>query len=312
MYKFLLNLDKKFGRYAIKNLPLYMLVCYGIGYIMEIINPNITMAISLNPYAILHGQVWRLFTWLLIPPQSENLFFTLIAMYFYYSIGNTLEMTWGRFYFNYYIFSGIIFTILGSFLFYGYEVLLQNDNLLASEIILRANYGEIMPLYGGSWYFALSSLSFSTYYINMSIFLAFAATFPDVQVLLFFILPIKVKVLGIIYGVILIIDALNMGVYSLFVVGASLLNFVIFFFTTRRVFTNNLNRLKRDIVKKVKERDDKIKKMNPSGISKHKCAICGRTSDSNPELQFRFCSKCDGNYEYCQDHLFSHTHIKKD
>lgn len=45
-------------------------------------------------------------------------------------------------------------------------------------------------------------------------------------------------------------------------------------------------------------------------ISKHRCAICGRTEQDNPDLQFRFCSKCNGNYEYCNDHLFNHTHVQ--
>ena len=46
-------------------------------------------------------------------------------------------------------------------------------------------------------------------------------------------------------------------------------------------------------------------------ITRHKCAICGRTEKDAPELEFRYCSKCEGNYEYCQDHLFTHEHVKK-
>ena len=53
-------------------------------------------------------------------------------------------------------------------------------------------------------------------------------------------------------------------------------------------------------------------RVNPAtgGITKHKCAICGRTEKDDPNLEFRFCSKCNGNYEYCQDHLFTHQHVK--
>ena len=48
-----------------------------------------------------------------------------------------------------------------------------------------------------------------------------------------------------------------------------------------------------------------------AGEPRHRCAICGRTELDNPNLEFRFCSKCDGNYEYCSDHLFTHEHVKK-
>ena len=115
MNKFINSLERKIGKYAIPNLPMYMIISYAIGYLMQMINPNIISVLSLNPYAIIHGQVWRLVSWVLIPPDTSNLFFTLLMLYFYYSIGTTLERTWGSFYFNYYIFSGMIFTIIGAF-----------------------------------------------------------------------------------------------------------------------------------------------------------------------------------------------------
>ena len=63
---------------------------------------------------------------------------------------------------------------------------------------------------------------------------------------------------------------------------------------------------------KKRQREFRAQFSNPrpgSGISQHKCVICGRTELTNPELQFRYCSKCTGNKEYCQDHLFTHTHM---
>ena len=63
--------------------------------------------------------------------------------------------------------------------------------------------------------------------------------------------------------------------------------------------------------KQMKRRQEfKREVKNSSKITRHKCAVCGRTEETNPELEFRFCSKCDGNYEYCQDHLFTHVHVK--
>ena len=289
------SFERKFGKYAIKNLSLVLIICYAFGYLFEWIYPDFLHFLYLNPYKIIfRGQIWRLVTWLVVPPSGFD-FFTLLMLYFYYSIGTTLERTWGTYRYNVYIFSGAIFTILGAFLLLGYTMLFQTDVFTAL----------------GEDYFTIVSGMFSTYYVNMSIFLAFAATFPNMQVLLFFILPIKVKVLGIIYGVILIYQFIvgygtNLAVLNVanrFVIAASLMNFIVFFLTSRGKI--------RMTPKQVKRRQEFRREVKKSvKITRHKCAICGRTEETNPELEFRFCSKCDGNYEYCQDHLFTHTHVK--
>ena len=288
---FLNKLERKFGRYAITNLSLYLILCYGCGYLLSLINSSFLNYLTLNPYLILHGQIWRLVTWILVPPDSLDIF-TIIMLYFYYSIGTTLERTWGTFYYNVYLFMGMIFTVLGSFLAMGISYLLM---------------GDIVTAYGAKNFFELVARSFSTYYINMSIFLGFAATFPNVQVLLMFILPIKVKWLGIAYAVLLIYEFICTGLVGKIAIGASLLNFIVFFLMTR----NGLGM--RVSPKQMKRRHDfqkEVKKAKPMSVAKHKCAICGRTSDEYPDLEFRFCSKCNGNYEYCQEHLFTHTHVK--
>ena len=88
--------ERKFGRYAIKNLSLVLIGCYVIGYVIQLLSPQLEAMLTLNPYAILHGQIWRLVTWILIPPSSLDLF-TIIMLLFYYSIGTSLEMTWGTY-----------------------------------------------------------------------------------------------------------------------------------------------------------------------------------------------------------------------
>lgn len=289
------SFERKLGKYAIKNLSLVLIICYAFGYLFEWIYPDFLHFLYLNPYKIIfRGQIWRLVTWLVVPPSGFD-FFTLLMLYFYYSIGTTLERTWGTYRYNVYIFSGALFTILGAFLLLGYTMLFQTDVFTAL----------------GEDYFTIVSGMFSTYYVNMSIFLAFAATFPNMQVLLFFILPIKVKVLGIIYGAILIYQFIvgygtNLAVLNVanrFVIAASLMNFIVFFLTSRGKI--------RMTPKQVKRRQEFRREVKKSvKITRHKCAICGRTEETNPELEFRFCSKCDGNYEYCQDHLFTHTHVK--
>ena len=205
-----------------------------------------------------------------------------------------MERTWGTYRYNLYLFLGIIFTALGAFALMGYVYLFQREVLIAM---------------GAEYYFAILATMFSTYYVNMSIFLAFAATFPDMQVLLFFLIPIKVKILGIIYGVLLVYEFIvgvgntYLNVANRFVIGASLLNFIVFFFTSRNMIHMSPRQVKR-------RQDFKREVKQSAKITRHKCAICGRTEETNPELEFRFCSKCDGNYEYCQDHLFTHVHVK--
>lgn len=284
------SFEKKFGKYAIRNLSVVLVICYAIGYLIQTIVPGLLFYLTLNPYAILHGQVWRLVSWILIPPGDSNIFLTLIMLYFYCSIGTTLEKTWGTYRYNVYLFEGMLLTIAGSFLLMAYSYLFNVD---------------VMTSLGIDNYFMLSSLYFSTYYINMSIFLAFAATFPDYSVLLMFIIPIKVKWLGVIYGVILIISFLQGDVNSKFAIAASLMNFIVFFFTSRNMMHLNPKQIRR------RQEFKRDVKRGSSGITKHKCAICGRTEVDNPDLQFRFCSKCEGNYEYCEEHLYTHTHVKR-
>lgn len=302
-------LEKKLGRYAIQKLPLVLIVCYAVGYLIQMINPSIIYTLSLNPYAIVHGQFWRLFTWVLIPPENSNILFTLIMLYFYYSIGNTLERVWGTFYFNYYIFSGLLFAVLGAFGVYGYSILFEQDTMAMVNQMNTLNLHMECPwAWGGDYYFLKMSLRFSTYYINMALFLAYACTFPDMQVLFMFIIPVKVKYLGILYAFLLVSDIIYMvngGIplaIALFTVGNSLLNFILFFFSIRNG---------RVSMKQKRRQREFQRKVQPAKmrISKHKCAICGRTQDEYPELEFRFCSKCEGNYEYCQDHLFTHKHF---
>ena len=106
MGKWLYKMEYKYGKYAIRNLPMVLIICYAVGYLLELVAPNIMNYLYLNPYLILHGQIWRLFTWILIPPESLSMF-TLIMLYCYYSLGLSLEQTWGTFRYNVYIFSGI-------------------------------------------------------------------------------------------------------------------------------------------------------------------------------------------------------------
>lgn len=302
MNNWISKMERRFGGRAVPHLSAVIIGCYVIGYIMQFVNAGAASYMTLEPAYILQGQVWRIVTWLIIPPGSLNIF-TIIMLFFYFSVGTSLERAWGDFRYNVYIFGGILITLAAAFVCY---------------FIFSA-------VYGGPVVFSYGSASpFSTYYICMSIFLGFAATFPDAQVYLYFVLPIKVKWLGILYAAFLLYDAVGYireiaagqvgGWIYVVALVASLLNFIIFFLSTR-----NYHRLSPS---EMKRRREFRKKMDQPGrasassrnaagnIARHRCEVCGRTELTNPELEFRYCSKCSGRHEYCQDHLFTHEHIK--
>ena len=288
------GLRRKLEKYAIPNLTLYLIICYGIGYLMQYLVPAGYQYLMLDPFLVLKGQVWRLVTWILIPPDSSNIFFVLITLYLYYSLGGLLERIWGTYKYNVYLFSGLLFTILGAFVLCGYSVLMGAQPTMYTGLYLLNN--------GSAVYFG----QFSTYYINMSIFLACAASIPDVQVLLMFIFPIKVKWLGIVYGIILLVNCIQGGIATWIVVIFSLLNFLVFFLRSKGKMHLSVGQIKRQ-----QEFHQKMRSAGQTkGITRHKCAVCGRTELDGDDLEFRFCSKCNGNYEYCQYHLFTHEHVK--
>lgn len=279
------KLEKKYGRYAIHNLMYYIIVLYGVGFVIEWINPSFYYQyLSLNAGAILHGQIWRAVTFIIQPP-SNSLIFLLIALYFYYVLGSALESTWGAFRFNVYFFSGVLFHVIAA-------------------IIVYLLTGLSLPL--------------GTSYLNLSLFFAFAALYPDMQFLLFYIIPIKAKWLALFDGAFFayaIIQAFlpqyGGSIYGLYYKAnalaavVSILNFIIFFMSSKNT--------KKYSPKQVKRKKEYQKKMRPvnqyANGAKHRCAVCGKTEVDNPDLEFRYCSKCNGNYEYCQEHLFTHTHV---
>jgi hypothetical protein len=133
------------------------------------------------------------------------------------------------------------------------------------------------------------------------------------QVLLYFIIPIKMKWMSIFYLVIIgyeVIKYVMAGYWFAAVpIIASLLNFFIFWLMTRNLQRYNPKDIHRRAEFKRNVTPPRTQYRDGTPIARHKCAVCGRTDITNPELEFRFCSKCNGNYEYCSDHLFTHTHI---
>lgn len=264
------QLERKFGRYAIRNLPLYIVILYGFGAVMNYVSDSFYARFSLNPFMVLHGEPWRLVTFLATTPGS-SIIFLIFVLLFYYSIGESLVQVWGAFRFNMYVLVGVLGTMAAAFIVYA---------------IYPSPY-----------------IYMDTYYVNLSLFLAYAAIFPEMQVYLYGILPLKVKWLAILDLVLLGFSFVQGGVGTRVSIVVSLLNFILFYFSSRNY--------KKISPKEVRRKRTYRKKMREAaGTSRHRCAICGRTEEDDPSLEFRFCSKCNGNFEYCNEHLFTHTHIK--
>jgi len=137
--------------------------------------------------------------------------------------------------------------------------------------------------------------------------------------MLYFIIPIKMKWMAIVYAALAVASAISSGWVARVAILASLLNFIIFFLMTRnmKAYSPHEMKRKRDFRRQMGQSGMGGRTTNAGNgrsgqgqITRHKCAICGRTELDDPNLEFRFCSKCDGNYEYCQDHLFTHKHVK--
>lgn len=282
---FLNKMERKIGKYAIPKLMIYLIAAYCIGFVIYTVNPNFMLMLTLSPYHILHGQVWRLITWILMPTDTR-VFSLLIMALLYYQLGSALERSWGTFRFNVYIFGGMLFTVIGAFILYG--------------IYAAAGTGSLETIS------LISSLTFTTNYINLTIFLAFAVMYPEMQILLFFIIPVKMKWMAVVYAVLIAINLILTSWGGRIAIIMSILNFLIFFLSTRNYRRVSPKEIHRKQVFKAQMREPRRGSM----VTKHKCAVCGRTELDDPNLEFRFCSKCDGNYEYCQEHLFTHQHIK--
>lgn len=288
------NFEKKFGRYAIRNLSSVLIGFYALGYVILLVAPGLMNYLTLNPERIIHGQVWRLVTWLLNPPtglrSGSDILFVGIMLFFYYSIGTSLERVWGTYRYNVFILTGILLTIGMAFLWMFYC------------------FAAGLSVYGEGVFAAAALQSFSTYYISMSIFLAYALTFPEAQVLIMFIIPVKVKWLGILDLVYLLYCMVRYPAPYRFAIAAALINVLILWLKAGGWM--------RISPAQVRRRNQFRRSVRNAGQSRsqsramHRCAICGRTDQDNPDLEFRYCSRCEGGYEYCSDHLFTHVHVK--
>ncbi len=266
---FLDKLERKYGRFCIPNLMLYIMMGNAIVFLTDgLLNMGLSYLIYFEPTLIMRGEVWRIFTWIFLTGNQSPIWF-IFFMFLYYSIGRELEYQWGSFKFNVYYLLGTVFSIAG--------------------------------------YFIVGSTLITAHYINLSLFLAYAALFPNREFLLYGIIPLKVKYLAALDIAYLLVDFMGGGFGTKMLIIVSLLNFILFFGSMLLNGGRGRQTATQKQFKKQKKQSNS-KGGEITQVAFHRCTVCGKTELSHPDTEFRYCSKCNGNYEYCMEHLHNHEH----
>ncbi len=260
------KLERKFGRFAIPGLMYYIIILNAIVYFFIYLDRTRTVynMLTLDPVLVMQGQIWRLITYIFIPPTTSLLFIVFVLL-FYYMVGVGLEQEWGSFKFNFYYLVGMVATTVAAFL-----------------------------TGGGA----------TAVYLNLSLFLAFAYLFPNYEILLFFIIPLKVKYLAWFNWAFIGYTVLTQPFSEKIVAIVSLANFLLFFGP--------------DIVRHTRQRrgtyENRKRFVNAADnyvAPAHVCEYCGMTEKTDPDMTFHHCPDCDPAYEYCSKHIKIHHHVKR-
>lgn len=271
---------------GIPNLMLYVTLGSALVYLMSMFDNSYTLyyALCFDRALILQGQVWRLFTYI-FTYDAGNLLITAIGLVCYYSLGRAMENIWGTLRFNLFYLTGIILMDAFSMIF---------------------NTGANVA------------------YLNMSLFLGYATMYPNAQFLLLFIIPVKAWIFAIVDLAITLMDVINLTAAGLFPYSLypliAIANYFLFFgkdvlnviplswqVNFRRLFR------KKGSAKPIRFHTAGSYQATTATVKApytHRCVICGRTDVSDPELEFRYCSRCNGYFCYCEDHIGTHTHIE--
>ena len=264
----------KHPRFGIPNLAMYIAIGQVIVGVLSLLPPlrNLPTLLMFSRMAILHGEVWRLATFVFVP-TTTNPFYLLLGCYVIYWTGQMLEREWGTSKFTLFYLCGVLWSILG---------------------------GLILGLA-------------DIYYIHLSFFLVIATMYSEMQVLFMFVLPIKMKWLALLDVALILLQGLESGPYVVLLALPSFINYFIF---TWPFWSVKLGFMRRQadpqVINFKRARKQAEKKARETGGYLHKCAVCGVTDQDDPSLEFRYCSKCDGYYCYCANHINNHIHIRND
>ena len=262
-------------RFGIFNLMKYLIIGNVAVWLLAMMDTTGTVIyyLSFNPKMVLQGEIWRLVSFVFIP-NSLGLT-NLLFLYFYYFIGNVLEQQWGSVKFNFYFYTGMLLTVIYGFIAY-------------------AITGQ--------------SMSVGAHYIYLSMFFAFATYYPDTQVLLFFIVPIKIKWLALIDAAFFVYGVATTSFPANLLPLVAVVNYLLF---CGELLLPALH-LDRAIQRKkinFRQQVSQLRYEQKNAPYRFQCAVCGRTDVSNPELEFRYCSRCAGYHCFCQDHINNHIHF---
>lgn len=294
------NLRKRFDIFCFKNrnkgipnLMLYITLGNAIVFLFTLFSQNSALYswLLFDKHAIMNGEVWRLLTWVLTDTYGSEPFMAMIGMYFFYQLGRHIELSVGTLKFNLIYFSGVLLMAVFAMIF-------APGSLVDVSMFVY-------------WRMA--------YYLHLSLLLVYCITNPDAQFLVLFILPVKAWFMSLVYLLLVVYEIYTYSMAGLFphslfpLIG--LLNFLIY---AGKDVLNLLPPAIRPIPKhKRRKNADPIQfRPAPNAAPKkehfnHKCAVCGRTDVTNPELEFRYCSRCQGYHCYCQDHISNHTHVEE-
>ena len=291
------NLRKRFNVFCyqnrnkgIPNLMLYVTLTSGVIYLISLITQNYVFqeALSFDRELILQGQVWRLVTGVFTTVFGYgNPLFAILGLYCFYSLGRALELAWGTLRFNLYYFTGILIMDVFAIAFGGIPVMINGISYSMANI-----YTSIGP------------------YLNLSLLIAYATTYPDSSFLFLFFIPVKAWIFGLIYLGLMVLEVTAYPIYAFPHNLFPLVAFANYFLFVGRDIRNLFPFWRR----KASKPKPVFVKINPEKKAQaaytHKCVLCGKTDVSNPELEFRYCSRCNGYFCYCQDHINNHTHVE--
>lgn len=305
-----MHLRTRFERFCYKNrdkgipnLMLYIAVGSGIVSILSLINGGSFLyeLLMFDKSLILKGQIWRLFTFIFTEQSATNPALNLIFLYFFYRIGRRIELTVGTLKFNLFYFSGILLMDIFAMVFCPIESVVIDGYVVTPELFSYVIYG------GMAWF------------LHLSLILLFATTNPDAQFIVLFIIPVQAWFMGVVYLVLVAIEIFNLSSpaflfpHNLFPL-VGLANYLLFVGSdVLNLFPFIQRRPKKSVIHPGRtgtipfRPHQAAKKQDYS----HRCTVCGRTDVSDPELEFRYCSRCSGYHCYCQDHINDHVHVQE-
>lgn len=258
---------------------LYIVIGTALTYIVSMMDTTGTFMTYLmfNPALILRGQIWRLVTFIFIP-STEGLVWVAFTLYFYYSIGSALEYHWGTGRFTLYYLCGMLMTIIFS---------------LVLGLVRNSSYMLV-----DGWY------------INLSLFFAFATLFPDERVLFFFIIPIKIKWMALLSAVLFIMPVFTSPFPESLLPLIAIANYFLFCGGDLIDYIKHLRGPQRKSAVNFRREVQRIKYEQRTQEYRHKCAVCGKTDTEYPNLDFRYCSRCNGYHCFCEEHINNHVHFQ--